>query len=272
MLKVQDGKEAVMDIKLRALVCGLPGSGKTYFASTCPKVYYMGFSLGEGDTFKVQPHLSKNMVKVCELVPGDDDELKQLFGDLDNGLDNGLVHKLVNEAKTLFKEGKVDTLVIDTLTYLVDYLWLYMNKFCVKKTRDGAIDTRGMYGDLNTKLSRLVGLLIMSFPGNLICTTHEMLENDEAMDKKIDKTSPVVANILGGFRNKVEGMFSLNMYLTKLEDKGKYQYWARVNKGNQRNGKSRIPLPSTVQGISYQKIMEVINKSITVGGGDKDGQ
>lgn len=262
MLEVKDAKDAVMDIKLRALVTGLPGSGKTFFASTCPKVYYMGFSLGEGDTFKVQPQLRKNIVKVAELVPGNDAELKQLFGDLDQGKENGLIHKCINEAKELYVKGEVQTLVLDTLTYLVDYLWLYLNTFCAKYTRNNEVDTRGMYGDLNTRLSRLVGLQIMSFPGNLIATTHEMLENEEAMEKKIDQSSPVVANILGGFRNKIEGMFSLNMYLAKIEKGGQYSYWARTNKGNMRNGKSRIPIAPTVENISYDTIMKVINEAI----------
>lgn len=262
MLEVKDAKDAVMDVKLRALVTGLPGSGKTYFASTAPKVYYMGFSLGEGDTFKVQPQLRKNIVKVAELVPGNDAELKQLFGDLDQGKENGLIHKCIAEAKELYVKGEVQTLVLDTLTYLVDYLWLYLNTFCAKYSRNNELDTRGMYGDLNTRLSRLVGLQIMSFPGNLIATTHEMLENEEAMEKKIDQSSPVVANILGGFRNKIEGMFSLNMYLAKIEKGGQYQYWARTNKGNMRNGKSRIPIAPTVENISYDTIMKVINDAI----------
>jgi hypothetical protein len=263
MLKVMDAKDALMEVKLRALVTGLPGSGKTYFASSAPKVYYMGFSLGEGDTFKVQPQLRQNIVKVAELVPGNDEELKQLFGDLDKGVENGLIHKCIAEAKQLYTEGKVETLVLDTLTYLVDYLWLYLNKFCLKYSRNNEIDIRGMYGDLNTRLSRLVGLQVMSFPGNLIATTHEMLENEEAMEKKIDQSSPVVANILGGFRNKIEGMFSLNMYLTKIEKSGQYSYWARVNKGSQRNGKSRIPLKPVIENISYQMIMSEIQKAMT---------
>jgi hypothetical protein len=272
MLKVMDAKDALMEVKLRALVTGLPGSGKTYFASSAPKVYYMGFSLGEGDTFKVQPQLRQNIVKVAELVPGNDEELKQLFGDLDKGVENGLIHKCIAEAKQLYTEGKVETLVLDTLTYLVDYLWLYLNKFCPKYTRNNELDTRGMYGELNTRLSRLVGLQIMSFPANLIATTHEMLENEEAMEKKIDQSSPVVANILGGFRNKIEGMFSLNMYLAKVEKGGQYSYWARTNKGNMRNGKTRNPLPPTIQDISYTKIMQVINEAIKTNETTKVGE
>ena len=262
MLQVQDAKDAMSDLKLRAMVIGLPGSGKTYFCASAPKVYYMGFSLGESDTFTTQPELRKNMVKVANLVPSSNEELKKLFGDLDQGKENGIIHQCFKEAKELYVKGEVETLVIDTMTYLVDYLWLYLNTFCPKYTRNNELDTRGMYGDLNTRLTRLIGLNLVSFPGNLLVTAHEMLENDEAMDKKIDKSTPVVANILGGFRNKVEGMFSLVLYLNKLEKAGKYAYWARTNKGAGKNGKSRIPMPPTIENISYQTINKVINDSI----------
>jgi len=262
MLKVMDAKDALMEVKLRALVLGEPGNGKTHFAATCPKVYYMGFSLGESDTFVVQPELRKNIVKIASLVPSNDAELKQLFGDLDTGVENGLIHKCIVEAKEMFVKGEIETLVIDTVTYLVDYLWQYLDKFCKKLGRGGEVDTRSMYGDLNTKLTRLIGLNIISFPGNLICTAHELMESEENMERKVDQNSPIVANITGGFRNKIEGMFSLVMYLQKLEKGGQYSYWARVNKGNMRRAKSRIPLPPTIQNISYSVIMKEIENAI----------
>jgi hypothetical protein len=265
MLQVQSPKEAVFDVRLRALVVGEPGAGKTYFASTCPKIYYMGFSLGESDTWKVQTELRKNVVKVADLCPSDDKELKVLFGDLASGVENGLIHKCLDEAKELYTKGEVQTLVIDTITYLVEYLWQYINVYCAKKNTNDVLDTRGMYGDLNSKLTRLIGLRTMSFPGNLIITCHEMMENEEAMDKKPAGSSPIIASILGGFRNKIEGMLSLAMYLQKIEKGGTYQYWARTNKGNMRNGKSRIPLPATIQNISYQTIMEEIKKAVQAG-------
>ena len=262
MLQVKTREEAELDIKLRAMVIGTPGSGKTHFTATCPNVYYIGLSLGESDTFMVQPELKKNIVKIANLVPSNNEELKLLFGDIDKGVENGIIHKCITEAKEMYAKGEVKTLVIDTITYLVDYLWQYIDIYCKKFTRNNELDTRGMYGDLNTKLSKLIGLNMISFPGNIICTSHEMLESDEAMEKKPDKTNPVVANILGGFRNKIEGMFSIVMYLAKIEKGGSYQYWARTNKGNMRNAKSRIPLPATIQDISYNKIMSVIKEAV----------
>ena len=113
MLIVSDAKDSLMDVKLRAMVLGLPGSGKTYFASTCPKVYYIGLSHGEADTFKVQPKLKNNIVKIAELVPGNTADLRTMFGDLDKGIENGLIHKVINEAKDLYAKGEIETILID---------------------------------------------------------------------------------------------------------------------------------------------------------------
>jgi len=225
-------------------------------------VYYIGFSLGESDTIKVNASLRQNIVMLAHLVTSDDKELRLLFGDLDKGIENGLIHKCIDEAKALYAEGKVETLVLDTVTYLVEYLWQYVNKFCEKKTYSGEIDKRGLFGELNTMLVRLIGLRVVSFPGNLVLTAHEMLESDEAMEKKPDKSTAVVSSILGGFRNKIEGMVSMVLFLQKVEKGGQYAYWARTNKGNSRNAKSRLPIPTTVENISYSKIMAEVQKAI----------
>ena len=93
-------------------------------------------------------------------------------------------------------------------------------------------------------------------------TAHEMLESDEALDKKPDKSSPVLPSVLGGFRDKVGGMFSFVLYLIKLKDSSGYKYMCRTNKGNMRNAKSRILLPEIIEDISYPKLKQVIDQSL----------
>ena len=266
MIEINSSKDVLENIKLRTIIIGPPGSGKTHFASTCPKSYILTFSRGEEDTFLVKPELCKNIVGYDVFVPNDDKGTKVLFGDVYKDVENGTIHKALEDAKKMYAEGKIETLVIDTVTFLVDYMWVYINSYCKKVSYNGELDTRGMYGDLNTKLIRLIGLNICSFPGNLVLTSHEMLESDDAMEKKPDKSSPVVASILGGFRNKVEGMFSNVLYLTKIRNSNdSYSYKARTNKGNGKNAKSRLPLPEVIDDISYGKIMECIRKGVEGG-------
>lgn len=261
METVANAQEALKHIKLRTLVVGEPGSGKTHFLSTCPKTYVMVFSRGEEDTFLVKPELSKNIVGFDRFIPNDAKDTKLMFGD--NGMDNGAIHKALKMAKEMYKEGKIETLAIDTVTYLADYIWIYINEFEKKMTSSGELDTRGMYGSLKTKLEKLVGLNICSFPGNLILTSHEQLETEEAMAKKADKSNPIVANITGSYRNKIAGQFSSVIYLSKINKQGGgYSFWARTDKGQGKSAKSRLPLPEKIENISYQTIMGEIQKAI----------
>ena len=57
-------------------------------------------------------------------------------------------------------------------------------------------------------------------------------------------------------------MFDCVLYLTKIEDKGKYDYFARANTGNQRNAKNRFNLEPIIKDISYDSIIKQINKNI----------
>ena len=87
METVKNAQEAMKHIKLRSLVIGEPGSGKTHFLSTAPKVYSMIFSRGEEDTFLVKPDLSKNIVGFDRFVPDNARDTKAMFGD--PGTENG---------------------------------------------------------------------------------------------------------------------------------------------------------------------------------------
>ena len=174
----------------------------------------------------------------------------------------------INKAKVLAKEGKVDTLIIDNLTYLILNRWMWLNEFQKIVTRTGEIDKRGMYGFLRTWCYNFMLMNVLNFPGNVVCSAHEMVESDEAMDKKIDKTMTNVANISGGFRNDIPGLFSNIFYLSKInKGKGEYKYVARCNVGNGKQAKNRFNLPEIIENFSYNTLMEAINKS--TGGGDK---
>lgn len=239
---------------IRALVRGEPGNGKTWLAATFPQSYMIIGTPGEEDTWLYRPELKKNVVKSVVACPQDADDSKRAFQVLEDS---------IKEAKLLHTQGKVKTLVIDPITNIVENRWVYINRWGVKKTRQGEVDTRGMYGDLNRWCHDLVALKLLTFPGNLIVTVHEQVEEDEAMDKLPDKSSPISPAILGGFRYRIGAYFSLNMWMEKkLVGAGQYRYVAHLNKGMQRNAKSRYPLPDVIEDISYQKIMEYMEKAV----------
>jgi len=101
---------------------------------------------------------------------------------------------------------------------------------------------------------------VLTFKGNVVVNCHEQMENEEALLRKPNSDNPIVPNIIGGFRNTAEGMFSLVVYLSKISRNGKLEYWARTNMGNRRNAKSRFPLPATLRDLSYKVIQESITK------------
>jgi hypothetical protein len=124
-----------------------------------------------------------------------------------------------------------------------------------------------MYGILSRWLYNFTLTKLLSFKGNVIVSCHEQYEGDEAMDRKVDKTMTIAPNILGGFRDKVAGMFSASIYLEKKRlAQDKYSYTARCQRGNQREAKNRYNLPEIVENVSYKSMVDSIGKSVSANG------
>ena len=234
---------------LKILASGPTGSGKTYFANTFPGVAYLGTEPNGIDTIRANPSLSKPVVYE-EFLPSPIEDLKKVFERLDATL------KVVHEKG---RAGEVKTLVLDNLTYLSQNRWLYINQYEKQFAKNGEVDLRSMYGVLGSWLYKFTLMQLCSFPGNVVVTCHEQREDEESMSEKADPTIPIVPNILGSFRNKVEGLFSASLYLSTTRDaKGTYHYTARCLKGEQRNAKNRYSLPEKIEDVSYQKIIDTL--------------
>lgn len=250
-----------MKTNLKVLVNGGTGTGKTYLSMTAPKWAYVGIEPGGYDTAVSNPHLEAGMVMKAEFMPSPTENMKQVMDRM---------YAFILEAHERAKKGEVETLIIDNLSYLSENRWIYINQFEPQKTQTGALDTRGMYGELGRWLYKFTLTQCLSFPGNVFVTCHEMKEDEEEMSKKVDPTVQILPNILGGFRAKVAGMFSASIYLNKrkvasADGKGSvYKYSARCQKGGQRDAKSRYGLPEIVENISYQRIIEEIANSKSI--------
>lgn len=255
MITPEDYKTGKRKRNFKLLVIGGSGSGKTYLASTFPKTVFAITEPGGEDTF-MSKDTQDNIVGWDYFIPKDAEDTKDVFNRLT---------AFVNEVREKVESGEVETFVLDNLTFLADNYFIYINHHLKKQimASNGEIDTRSAYGKLGRWLYQFVLFNLLSMPCNVIVTCHEQLENEEAMAKKVDKNNPVVPNILGGFRNEAEGMFSVVLYLNKIEDKankGEYKYLARANKGGGRNAKNRINLPPVIENISYEQILKYANK------------
>lgn len=243
-------------MKLKTLASSYPGGGKSYFVLTHPKVAWLITEPGSAILKDTHPHLGKNLVSHDEFIPSPIEDVKVMFERLD---------KAIIQAHVDAKDGKVETLALDNLSFLMEYRWQYINKYEKQFSSNGAIDNRSMYGTLGRWGFQFIINSILSFPGNVIVTCHEQVEGEEAMSHKVDKSSPIVPSVLGGLRDKLEGMFSASIYLDKKKsaDGKSYLYVARCQKGGQRNAKNRYGLPEIVEDISYQKIIDTINNNKT---------
>ncbi len=236
---------------IKALVIAETGAGKTYFAGSFPRSYWIitepsGYDTIEGTEYE------KNTVKRVECIPSPLIGLKETFTKIDEA---------VKEAHQMANDGLVDTLIIDNLTYFSVNRWLYTEKYGKIYSKDGEINKLAMYADLGDYLYEFVYWNITSFPGNAIVTCHEKNEHEQTLQKKLDKSLSKVPDIVGGFRDRAHGLFSLVIFLDKKLKQGKYEYTAQTNKGNGRLAKNRYSLPNIVENISYDSLLKVITKA-----------
>ena len=238
-------------MNLKTLANGYTGSGKSFFCLTHPKLYWITNEPGGSILLETHPELKKNVVKVVEALPSPAENMKQYFERLD---------KAIVEAHEMAKKGEVSSLGFDNMTYHSENRWLYIQAHEKIVSRNGDVDTRSMYGALSRYLYRFTLISLLSFPGNVCVTAHEQMEGEEAMERKTDKSTPIVPNLLGGFREKIGGMFSASIYLDKKKVGNDYKYYARCQKGAMREAKNRYGLPEIIENVSYQSIINNIKK------------
>jgi len=237
---------------IKAFCCGGFGDGKTFHAGTYPKSIWFSTEPAGYETIEMHPELLKNTVRQAYYIPSPIEDIKEVFKRMEK--DIILAHEQ-------FAEGKVETLILDNMTYLIENRWIYINKYEREFTKSGELDTRSMYGKLTRWAYQFTLMCMCSFPGNVVVTSHIMLENEDAMRKKMGNDN-VVPNVLGGFRNTVGGMFSLYMFLDKIVQKGGgYKYMARVDSSTTKKAKNRYNLDPVLENVTYQTITDAINKS-----------
>ena len=247
--EIQAGKH---EVTLKTLVNGGTGTGKTYYAFTHPKIAYLGTEPNGLDTARTNKELLENLVWAEEFIPSPTEDIKAVFERLDVAV------------RKAHSDTAIKTLVLDNITYLSENRWIYINKYEALRTGSGALDTRGMYGTLSRWLYNFTLTQLLSFKGNVVVTCHEQSESEEAMEKKVDKTTPIVPSILGGFREKISGMFSASIYLEKKRiSDNKYNYTAICQHWNQREAKNRYGLPEIVSNVSYQTILASMGNGAT---------
>lgn len=238
---------------LKILSNGGAGTGKTYLGFTFPKIAYIGTEPNGLDTARSNANLLDNLVWADEFIPSVGEDIKATFERMEVA---------INKAHADYAKGEIETLFLDNFTFLAENRWIYINKHEPVRSSNGSLDTRGMYGTLSRWLYNFTLTRLLSFKGNVVVSCHEQTEGDEAMESKTNKSMTIAPAILGGFRDKVAGMFSASIYLEKKrKGENQYEYWARCQEGNQRPAKNRYNLPEMIKDVSYKTILESIGKA-----------
>jgi len=243
--------------KIISLVVGGPGEGKTHFACSHPKCVVVVTEPNTEETWLNKEELRKNVIDWRSFIPDKDNlevSLKSIYG---NPADSTLI-KYLNEVRERAKKGEVETLVLDNATYFVKNKWDYIEHFEVQKTKMGETNTMAMYGALRNWNYEFFRNYILTFPGNVCITAHQIVEHEEAMEKKVDKSLEIVPDIMGSFRNDIMGLVSNVFFLIKevKKENGVWvkKYNAITEKIMQRGGKNRCNLPPIVENVNYARI------------------
>ena len=281
--------------RIKAMVSAHYGAGKTHFGLTFPKV---GAVVTEPQDLAIlndpaNAHLLANLVEydLC-YVDGSDGKfdwqqlveeptgicpLPPIAGQTKEG---GLIYRSLRRMFQGAKEGRIETLFLDNLTYTAEGFFQYLEKYRAKEflTAQGAVEKRQMYGYLSNWLYRFLMTSVVNFPGNVVVSCHLKSEGEEKMKKKKDGQVEVVPNILGGFRDKAEGLFTASIYLerklltVKDPKTGKVTQTPRFvaytqnqmvpGFGSKILAKNVHGLPPIMQNISYQSIMEHVTRAV----------
>ena len=244
----------------KILVSGGPGTGKTTFGLSFPKVAYFGTEPNGLDVARANPELQKHIVLSDEFLPSITEDIRLTFDRFD---------KAILYAHQQAKEGKVETLFLDNITFLSMNRWLYMEKYEQKWGKDInqqlVLDTRGMYGALALWMYRIVLLSIVSFPGHVVISAHEQLESDEDRAKTLYANLPITADLLGSMKYRISGLVSASIFLNrKLVAPGKWKFLARCIEGEGKRAKNRYNLNEIVEDISYSALISALDGTKSV--------
>ena len=238
-------------IHFKLLLNGPFGSGKSYTAMTFPKWAYAMVEPKGILTARVNPPLLANMVYYEEFVPSEAEDIKLTFQ---------RYSAFLKQARADAEAGKIETLIVDNLTHLMENRWLYIQKYERQVGKSGSEDTRSMYGTLSRWAYKMTVMELLSVPAHVVLTAHVMEEEDEdPQTGKLTKTGQSITNTLGSFRDKVGGLFNGNLWLeVKRLGVNQYQYLARCRPSGGKPASNNLNLPELVENVSYETLMKAL--------------
>jgi len=257
---------------------GEPGSGKTRAAISFP-AYYAICCDPRGLEIAKEPSnvlFRPNMVAYDYFALESKTDVTALFKQGAKADDTVSIYGAIERVKQMAKDGLIQTVIFDGLSYLVDYFEIKTEQV---HPGGGEDDKWAYYRQLKNDLTRFVQSQVWTLTRyglHVIVTVHIQRESEEAQQKRADKLAEIQPRIAGGFRAALAGMPRAMIYLdqrTKTETKqGKdsrtqtvydvsyYAYCQRVKVGHMGliPAKNSYGLPPVVNitGKSFYEILE----------------
>jgi hypothetical protein len=208
---------------------GPAGSGKTRAALGFPKVFAITFD-PTGLDIAFEPDNAALRANVVWHCPLNGLALSTIFQVTEQPSEDSLYGALAL-ARKLATEGKIETVLIDGFTYLATLKWDHICQDEQIETKKGGLDTQKMYGRLSVYLNQFVlqNLMPLATRSNLnvIVTCHVQRESKQAVEgitnpsdpgfdrtkRQVNLESDLNPQVIGGFRQTVEGLPSALIYL-----------------------------------------------------------
>lgn len=240
---------------ITAWINGPAGSGKTRLGMGFPDVLAVTFDPTGLDVLK-EPENVKLLDNLRWHVPLNGIPLQKVFAYSEEAGEEG-IYQAIALAKRLGPRGekKIRTVLVDGFTYLAQLKW---TQICEAKGVDPTVkedmnrkeaDQRGWYDALGSYLDHLVlqNLLPLATRHdlNVVVTCHVQRESDNtikgmqgnrnqdlaaASKRLVNLDSDLSAQVVGGFRQRIDGLPSATIYLehklTEKDGKEVLQYYA----------------------------------------------
>lgn len=245
-------------VKLKVLLNGGFGSGKTYGAMTFPKWAYAQIEPNGLMTAKSNPHLLENMVEADQFILSKDEDVGETFKRLS---------AYCSAIREKAKKGEIETFILDNLSHLSVNRWAHIEKYEKSvSAKTGKEDTQAMYGTLGKWLYKFILTEVVSLPCHVVVTAHCQDEEEDDGSGKLVKTGRVISQTLGGFRTQAASLFNASLFLQSKSNKGVQTYTAMCKPSHAFAAKNNIGLPDQIENISYEAIVAHLHGNVTTEG------
>lgn len=227
--------------KVRALIYGGPGVGKTRFAATAPKPLFFDADKGLSTVNRMGIEVPYVTLERGEKV------FKKIMDILKESKD---------PESEFFKKHKIQTIVFDSLTALAEMVLLEAMQYPIGGgTPKNPNTAKPDWDDYNAVLNRTKYIMkyCQDLGYNIIVICGEKLEKDE-----ITGTFVGEPNIVGSYRRVAAHDFDEMYYMESKETREGTEYYLYATKHRYYNAKSRLGVESFVKDPSFEKVFKNI--------------